>query len=390
MRVGRTLSPAAADAGFHDLLNGLGAFFDKSGRQDLEEEIKNYFDVKHAFLVSSGKAALYLILLAVKSLSTKRKVLIPAYTCFSVPSAVGKADLSISLCDIDKKTFDFDHRYLEEVIDDDTGCIVVNNLFGFPSDIGKVRNLCRGKEIFVVEDAAQSMGVLCDGMQLGVRGDAGFFSLGRGKNITCGGGGIIVTNSDSIAGVIEGYFSSLESPGLIESMVDYAKMLAMAIFVHPSLYWIPAGFSFLRLGETIFHEDFPIKKLSRTASGIMARWRQRLEESNRIRRDNVNYFCERIAVNYRFDCSIPLLRLPVLAPSKEKRDRIYAISLEKGLGISRMYPTPVNEISQIRSCFNGMEFRSAKLVSETILTLPTHRYLSERDKESICRLLNSN
>lgn len=49
--------------------------------------------------------------------------------------------------------------------------------------------LCRERGTYVVEDAAQVMGGTYKGKKLGTLGDVGFFSLGRGKNITCGSGG---------------------------------------------------------------------------------------------------------------------------------------------------------------------------------------------------------
>ena len=57
-----------------------------------------------------------------------------------------------------------------------------------------------------------------------------------------------------------------------------------------------------------------------------------------------------------------------------------------GLGISLMYPTPINEIEELKGQFNGMAFPQAKMVSERLLTMPTHQFLSKKDKEDICRL----
>ena len=68
--------------------------------------------MRHVFLVSSGSAALTLALMALKSLAREREVVIPAYTCFSVPAAVLQAGLRPVLCDIDPSTFDFDHSHL--------------------------------------------------------------------------------------------------------------------------------------------------------------------------------------------------------------------------------------------------------------------------------------
>src|SRR5918996_838299 len=96
----------------------------------------------------------------------------------------------------------------------------VRHLFGVPSDIERIRTLCRARGIFVVEDAAQAMGAEFNGRKLGTGADVGIFSLGRGKNITCGSGGIVLTNSDRIAEAIARHYDKLMTPGLAEMLKD--------------------------------------------------------------------------------------------------------------------------------------------------------------------------
>jgi dTDP-4-amino-4,6-dideoxygalactose transaminase len=393
MKIQHTIPPTAAPIYLRNLLYGvIGIFFSKRFIKRLEEEMKEYFDVKHIFLVSSGKAALTLILNALKSLCPeKHEVIIPAYTCFSVPSAIVKAGLTISLCDIDPLTLDFDYQLLEKAINKDTLCVIPHHLFGIPSDMNRISNLCRNREIFIVEDAAQAMGGTYKGRMLGTIGDVGFFSLGRGKNITCGSGGIIVTDSDCIAHAIEKEYSQLENPHIIETFKELLKVIIMSIFIHPSLYWFPSGLPFLKLGETIFYKNFPIKRLSGMQAGLLNGWQRHLEESNRIRRENAIYFCKKLRSRLRLGSgsSISYLRLPFIMKNKEIKEKIYSLSHKNGLGISQMYPTPINEIEEIRCQFNGESFPSASKVAETLLTIPTHQFLREKDRKEICRLFSN-
>ncbi len=101
MKVQRTLAPSAAPIKGRDLVHGLvvGLLRPQTTVRRLEAEFCEYFGVKHVWFVSSGKAALTLILQALHSLSGRQKVVIPGYTCFSVPSAVVRARLSVALCD---------------------------------------------------------------------------------------------------------------------------------------------------------------------------------------------------------------------------------------------------------------------------------------------------
>jgi dTDP-4-amino-4,6-dideoxygalactose transaminase len=389
VKIQRTIPPAAAPIDGNDLLHGLaGIILGQKYHKRLEGELKDYFGVKQVFLVSSGKAAFALILSALQSLSPgKKQVLIPAYTCFSVPSAIVKAGLEVSLCDINDETLDFDYELLEEAVNENTLCVVPNHLFGIPSDVNRIKGICERKGVYVVEDAAQAMGSKYKEKPLGTIGDVGFFSLGRGKNVTCGSGGIILTNSDTIAQEIEKTYILLDKPQLRETLVEFLNVTALAIFIRPFLYWFPSGLPFLKLGETLFYKDFPIKRLSGMKAGILHKWKKQLEESNDIRKKNAEYFRKLLCLNMHADLSIPFLRMPLIVDNRKMRDNIYSLAQKKGMGISFMYPTSIDDIEEIHALFEGKAFPHASDIANRILTLPTHQLLSERDKRDISEFL---
>jgi dTDP-4-amino-4,6-dideoxygalactose transaminase len=66
--------------------------------------------------------------------------------------------------------------------------------------------------------------------------------------------------------------------------------------------------------------------------------------------------------------------------------RVYSASQKRGLGLSLAYPAPINEIPEMRPTFAGQHFPSARTLSERLLTLPTHHWLSEKDKHAIVQL----
>ncbi len=389
MKIMRTIPPAAPPLGLSDILHGAaGLFAGKGYIRDFEDGLRKHFGVRHVFTVSSGKAALFIILKALATLRPgKGKVLIPAYTCFSVPSAVVKVGLKVALSDIDPATLDFDRRLLKDSIDKDTLCVVPNHLFGRPADIDAVKTLCRDKGVFVVEDAAQAMGGESKGRKLGTIGDVGFFSLGRGKTITCGSGGVILTDSDAIAGAIAQFYKSIERPGFSSSVKELLTTVVMKIFIRPGLYWFPSGLPSLRLGETIFYRDFAVTRLSGMKAGLLRNWGKRLEETNKVRRSTSGYFIRLLGLGPDGGGDLPYLRLPLLAGSEEQRDRIYSESRAKGLGISLMYPTPVSEIKEIREEFSGRKYPGASLTAKRLLTIPTHQYLTDGDRTAIVELL---
>src|SRR5262245_23727920 len=257
----RTLPPTSAPFSFWHLICAVSTFWGNKHRGRLIKELKDRFSARDVFLVSSGKAALTVILKALAASSTRRRVIIPAYTCFSVPSAIVKAGLDVVLCDVEPETLDFNFAELEGLLDEQVLCVVPTHLFGRPANVDNVKRLCEGKGIVVVEDAAQAMGGRSGGRLLGTLGDVAFFSLGRGKNLTCGTGGIILTKSLSIAKLNKAEYATFQEPPFGNVIRNWIEMVFMRVFIHPALYWLPAGLPFLQLGETRFYKEFPIFRM---------------------------------------------------------------------------------------------------------------------------------
>jgi len=385
MRIGRTQPPAAAPLDLRDLAHGIAGIADPPRAIGaLEDGIRSEYGVRCVFAVSSGRAALTLTLQAIASLSPRREVVIPAFTCFSVAGAVVHAGLRPVLCDIDPATFDFDQRRLREATTERTLCVIAHHLFGLPAAIGPTRRLCDERGAFLVEDAAQAMGGTIDGRAIGTLGDAGIFSFGRGKNVTCGSGGIVITGDDRIGAAIADRHARLEAASTVEQLADLLRTALMMIFIRPWLYWLPSALPFLGLGRTEYPRTIAIRRLSGFQAGLLRRWRSRLARSNRVRTAAVSYFARELSPAVARRGVRPYLRLPIVAPSREIKDRVYARA--RSLGVSVSYPTPINDIAEIRTAFEGQRFPAAQRVSERLLTLPTHHWLSDRDKRAIADL----
>jgi dTDP-4-amino-4,6-dideoxygalactose transaminase len=384
MRIGRTLPPAAAHLTLVDLWHGIGAAV--HGRRAiaaLEQDFRREFGVRHVFSLSSGTAALCVTLTALKSLSPRREVVMPAFTCYSVAAAVVQAGLTPVLCDVDENTFDFDETRLAGTVSRRTLCVIAHHLFGVPAAIARVRRVCEPHGAYIVEDAAQALGIDADGGRLGTLGDAGIFSFGRGKNVTSGSGGMVVTNSAPIAAAIGRHYAALERPPGLAQAIEWLETVLMLIFIRPWLYWIPAAVPCLGLGRTIYPERIAVRRLSGFQAGLLRQWRRRLARSNDARTRAVSYFARTLSLRSHAGDARPYLRLPIVAPDSETRRRVCSLGARRGLGIAAAYPTPLNEIPEIRAAFEGQRFPSAVQLSERLLTLPTHHWLSERDKRAI-------
>lgn len=384
MRIGRTQPPTAAPITFRDLCHGVaGLFTSERSLRALEGEIRRRLGARHVQLVSSGTAALTVALSALKARSTATEVVIPAYTCPSVPAAVVKAGLTPVPCDISATTFDFDWRVLPGLLTRRTLCVVAHHLFGIASDIDRLRAVCSPRGISVVEDAAQALGLTSNGRFLGTLGDVGVCSFGRGKHVTCGAGGAVVTNSDEIAELIRLECETLPRASRLRTLRNFATVAFMTIFIRPTLFWIPAAMPFLRLGQTEYPKSIALERLAGVNAAMLRTWAARLKQANRRRAEISSAISKRLGLALPHGPSHPYLRLPILVATPELRDRIYRTSRRLGLGLSRAYPAPITEIPELAPRFAGRRYPVARLVADHLLTMPTHQWLTWSDVDAI-------
>jgi perosamine synthetase len=388
MRFKRTLPPAAAPLTWKDLYYGIrGLLAGDQQRIELEQDLKKYLGVKHVFCVNSGKTALTLILQALQTMSSKKEVVVPAYTCFSVPAAILKAGLKPRLCDVDKKTLDFNYDRLAHMVGQDTLCVISTHLFGIAADLDRLRTLCEPQRILLVEDAAQAMGGRQNDRFLGTIGDVGFYSLGRGKTITCGEGGIVVTDSDAIAQAMKHHYATLMIPHVMHAVMQLLKTFLMVLLIRPTLYWIPASIPMLKLGQTFFDKSFPMARLPGANAGLMTLWRERLAQSLTARQTVGTYFQKELDLSGVQARPEAYLRLPLMAGSRAGRDALFALSQRQGLGLSLMYPSALNAIKELRDPTE--RFPGAEAIADRLIALPTHAYVSTQDRQAICALVRS-
>ncbi len=392
MRIGRTLPPAAAPLHLKNIVSGVvGLFGGGESVKRFEEELKGFYGVRHCFAVSSGKAALVLVLQALNELlPEKDEVLIPAYTCYSVPSAIVKAGLKVRLCDMASDSLDFDFGRLEEQLKNPRLlCVIPTHLFGVPADVERVRKLSEHRGIFVVEDAAQAMGGERDGKKLGTMGDVGIFSLGRGKAFSTVEGGIILTDDDSVGQAIRNRLGTIPGYGPLDCLKLIFYAIALLILIHPLIYWLPKSLPFLKLGETHFDPLFPVRRLSSFQAGMAKGWEGRIEELKEIRSNNAKEIAAcGVVPPVLTSASIPaLIRFPVLTENVDAKARILHNSEKMGLGISDGYPGPIDGIEELAIPFDGRGFPAAKDIAERLISLPVHPFVSKGDIRSIVQSL---
>ena len=395
MRIGRTLPPAAAPLSFRDLFFGLkGIIAGAQEEERLKQEIKEFFNKKYCFLVSSGKAALTLVLLALKEIHPERnQVLIPAFSCYSVPSAIVRAGLQVELCDIDLQTLDYDYAQLEEKLNNpNLLCVLSLHLFGLPANVERLKQIRKDPAVTIVEDAAQAMGGEWQGKKLGTMGDVGFFSLGRGKSLTAVEGGIILTSNDDLGKRLHDQVECLPRCNVRKIIIQIGYTLALIILLRPTFFWIPSAMPFLRLGETRFDPFFPIIQFSSFQAGLLRDWREKLKFFHRLRLGNIMFWVNNLSIfsgklignKNEMTC---LLRFPLHISNHDVAVELMKKNLDFGLGLAWTYPDAIHGISYFRDQFKGKDFPKARQATQELLTLPIHGFLTPSDRKKILDLM---
>ncbi len=392
MTVFSLIPPAGHKIPLVDFLTAtINYVFSRNNEGFFLEKLKAFLGVKYCYLVSSGTAALYIILKSLKHDTQQNEVIIPAYTCPSVAAAIVKSGLKVRLCDINKNDFNYDIESLKNTISPDTLCIVAVHLFGVYSEMQELKDLCVQKNIYIIEDAAQGFGnyvenTTTDGNKmLGTLGDVGFYSFGRGKPLNLMHGGAIVTNSEKIANKIKWVYAQLPESSFLTDIAVILKTFLYRLFFRPGLYWIPNSIPFLKLGETIFSLRFSITRMSRFTITLANSMLEKIDKF-RLEREQISQKIITSLSNPHSAFRIPhllrcaLLRFPLIFERPEARDTIHSRLLSAGIGATGLYPVPLNKQEGVPEYLehNGL-YPNAEYVSKRILTLPTHSLVSDKD-----------
>ncbi len=387
----RHVAPAGAPIRAADLVAGLAGLAARGDvRARLEREVRERFEVACCVPVSTGRAALALLLRALSDLGPpdRREVVVPSYTCYSVPASVVKAGLRPRLVDVDPATLDFDHARLERMDTARVLAIVATNLYGLPNDLPRLAEFARQRGIFLVDDAAQAMGAQVGGRASGTWGDAGLFSLDKGKNVSAMDGGLLVTRSPRVAAAIERRAAALPPAAAAGTARDLAKLVAYAALLRPWLYWIPNGIPQLGLGRTEYRTDFPEHAYSSLLAAVALRMLPRLDHFTAERRDHAAALLNALDRVPGLTAVAPLpashpvyLRLPLLVTDPGARAPLLDALGRAGIGATASYPSSLADVPALAPDLHERpaDVAGGRFVAERIVTIPTHPYVTADD-----------
>jgi dTDP-4-amino-4,6-dideoxygalactose transaminase len=324
----------------------------------------------------SGRAALSHALAHWKR-DGRDTVVVPAYTCWSVAASVVRAGLRVRAVDVDPNTLDYRAGRLENACDDRVVAVVAVQLFARTADTARIAGTARSCGARWIDDAAQAIPEQSSGS------DATVLSFGRGKPLALGGGGALLSGSG------EAWNGERSAAG--GGWVSALRLGLTSLLGSPACYRLPRALPFLRIGATVYDPEFD-------ADAPFYRWQARLgarlqsEWEAVVSRRSGHAARLMQAVNRCEGWTVPCpramvggpLRLPILAPSREVRDRTRARLLTAGVDASAMYPAPVQRIPGIETHLSGCdEPRGAEEIVDRLLTLPTFPTLSESDARRV-------
>ena len=172
--------------------------------REFEKEIREFIGCKFAIAVCNCTVGLEVALRALR-VGPGDEVIVPDYTYPATASAVNIAGAKVVLVDVDPDTMLIDYDSVEAAIGPNTKAVIPVSIFGNPLDYNKLAAIKAEHGVFIIEDAACSIGAEYAGKRVGNVTDITVFSLHPRKFITTGEGGIITTNNAEWAQWIESY-----------------------------------------------------------------------------------------------------------------------------------------------------------------------------------------
>lgn len=135
-----------------------GQFIGGNVVREFEKSLSNYIGINHVVSCGNGTDALQLALMSL-DLPKKTKIIVPSFTFIAPIEVCTFLGFDVVFADVDESTFNITLENIKAVYTEDVKAVVVVHLFGQPCrDIDAIYNFCQSKNIYLIEDNAQSLG----------------------------------------------------------------------------------------------------------------------------------------------------------------------------------------------------------------------------------------
>ncbi len=335
-----------------------------------EEEFATYCGVRYGISVHSGTDAIAIALSAL-GIGRGDEVLLPDNSCASEPNAIMLSGSTPIPVDIDEVTYNMDPDQIRVHITPATKAIHAVHAYGQPCDIQAICALGSEHRLHVVEDIALAPGATIAGRRVGGFADPSVASFGHGKILGAygNGGGMILTNSEELA-------------GRARSLSRYGFSRAEVPKIDPKLLpangkvWVAPGYN---------------SQMDAIQAAVLRVKLRYLDEWLAQRVEKADWYGTRLA---NLDVILPHLRANVTSAYRgyvvrvKNRDRVLATLNEHGVEARAFYLPPVH-LQPAMSAFGFREgaFPVTEKVAKELLLLPIYPELQESQVDHVAAIL---
>ena len=341
-----------------------GAFIMGQPVKELESQLAEYVGVQHCITCANGTDALTLALKA-WGIGSGDAVFVPDFTFFASAEVVALEGATPVFVDVDADTFNISPVDLEHVIEAvikegklTPRVIIAVDLFGLPANYPAIRQIADKYHLYVLEDGAQGFGGSINGKRACSFGDIGTTSFFPVKPLGCyGDGGAVFTDNDEWAALINSY--------RVHGKGSY-KYDNIRIGMNSRLDTIQAAILQVKLKA---FQDYELEAVNKVA----ARYTELLKDIPGIKTPVIPEGYTSSWAQY----TIQLF-------SKEQRDALQSALKAQGIPSMVYYPTPMHLQTAFKnSLLFHFSLKNSTMLSEKVLSLPIHPYLTEVNIQSI-------
>ena len=166
--------------------------------KEFEQVWSDWLGVKHSVMVNSGASANFISIAMVKELVGIGEVIVPPIGWVSDISSVAQLGMTPVFVDVDMENFCITTENIKNAITSNTKAIVLVHALGFNGITDELVQLCKEKNIILIEDCCEAHGATFGDKKVGSIGDISLFSFYFGHHITTIEGGTVCTNNSKL------------------------------------------------------------------------------------------------------------------------------------------------------------------------------------------------
>ena len=203
----------------------LGAFVDR-----FEQSVKEYVAAPYGVALSCATAAIHLAL-RVLGVGKGDDVLASTFTFIGSISPILYQNANPVFIDSEASSWNLSAKLLNKYL---LSCkkkpkaLILTHLYGMSAEIEKIAEICRLHGVYLIEDAAESLGATYKGRQSGTFGDFGVYSFNGNKILTTSGGGMLVSHNKEWIERAKFYATQAKEPFLHYEHKEYGYNYRMS------------------------------------------------------------------------------------------------------------------------------------------------------------------